>query len=386
MVSINNFKKQNLVVHQLPSGHHLDISIYTYGQEKSSKTVYIQSSVHGAELQGNLLIYELHQLLKEVKVLGKIIMVPLANPLASNQKTGPYTQGRFNPLTGDNWNRNYTDFLSKEMLGEFCEKIISEKKCFSSYQINLQFKAFLYKKIKLLKQKMIKENGPSLNRIPNLTYQLLASGADIVLDLHTGPHATDYLYCAEYEKKKAKDLNFPFHIIIPNKFAGAMDEASFIPWYKLHKKLKSLGIDYQTSFEAYTVELGSEELISNEKAKKQALKVASYLQKRKIISPLPDQYNQQELVPKKHFFAPLKNYKTYHSEYGALFEYLKRPGEYVKKNEPLGRFYFLQQLEHHKSSTKDLLAKHDCHIINHNTSSSIHQGAELYQVLENSFS
>jgi uncharacterized protein len=380
---INKPIKKNIDVHQLPSGHHLDITVYKYGSENSKgKSVYIQSSVHGAELQGNLVIYELHQLLQKTEILGQITMVPLANPLATNQKVGQYTQGRYNPGTGHNWNRNYTDIIKEETknidfsLEDFCKDTINKNHDIKS--INQNFKQTLNNALNNYKQYIIAERGPSLNKIPNLTYQILASQADIVLDLHTGPYATDYIYSPEFLKQKTKDLNFPFHIIIPNKFSGAMDEACFSPWHSLQVELQAQGLNYQTEFEAYTVELGSEELISQSRAKKQALRIAKYLVKRGVIKEL----TQEVILPDQQIWCLLKDYLSLYAPYGGLFEYTQAPGALVRKGDILGCYYFLNELESDKS-TEIIRADQDYYLINHNVSSSVHLGSTLFQFMQN---
>jgi uncharacterized protein len=382
---INTFKKQTINIHQLPTSHHLDINVYHYGDSNDSKkTVYIQSSVHGAELQGNLVIHELHQLLKRVKVLGKIKMVPLANPLATNQKIGQYTQGRFNPVTGDNWNRNYSDLLSvnKKLtqfdLEEFCKQNITE----SNETIRQNFKKQLKNALVNYRKQIITKRGPSLNKIPNLTYQELASDADIVLDLHTGPCATDYIYSAEYQKEQAKDLNFPFYLMIPNEFAGAMDEACFNPWHKLEQCLIKNGVDFKCEFEAYTVELGSEELVCSKKAKQQAYRIADYLIKREIIEPPSEDTDLFVDLPTQQIWCLLKDYRSLYAPYGGLFEYLFKPGELIKKGQALGRYYFLNDLDLEQIS-ENLLALDDYYLINHNVSSAVHQGSTLFQFMQN---
>lgn len=370
--------------HQLPSGHQLDLSVYTYGEHtKNDKTVYIQSSVHGAELQGNLVIFELHQILKSLNVLGKIIMVPLANPLATSQKQGSYTQGRFNPVTGDNWNRNYTDIINAEehLTGLDLDKIILQSTNIPSEEIRKEFKKTLKVALENYLRHITNEKGPSLNKIPNLKLQILAAEADIVLDLHTGPVATDYIYSAEFQKPKVKELNFPHHLIIPNEFAGAMDEACFCPWYNLQERLKKLGHSYQTNFEAYTVELGSEEFINSKLAKIQALRLADFLAKRGVIESLPASIKAQVDVPMRQYWCLLKDYKTYYSKFGGLFEYLVKPGDLLKKEDVMGKFYFLHQLET-QTPFEHFKAKEDCVVINHSTSSAVHQGQTLFQVME----
>ncbi|MFM9746190.1 succinylglutamate desuccinylase/aspartoacylase family protein, partial [Streptomyces brasiliscabiei] len=52
-------------------------------------------------------IYQLLEQLKQLDLKGDITLVPYANPIGCNQKSGEFTLGRFDPITGTNWNRMY---------------------------------------------------------------------------------------------------------------------------------------------------------------------------------------------------------------------------------------------------------------------------------------
>jgi hypothetical protein len=53
--------------------------------------VYIQANMHGAEVQGNAVIFQLLELLKNIELKGSITLVPYANPVGCNHKNGEYT-------------------------------------------------------------------------------------------------------------------------------------------------------------------------------------------------------------------------------------------------------------------------------------------------------
>ena len=101
---------EHLQVGELAAGQPLTIPIYRFkGSSHSAPRVYIQANVHGAEVQGNAVILQLLQYFKAHPPLGDVTLVPLANPLGINQKSGEFTLGRFDPITGINWNRAYLE-------------------------------------------------------------------------------------------------------------------------------------------------------------------------------------------------------------------------------------------------------------------------------------
>ena len=110
------FSKKSIPIKQLPHGESIQLTYFTLESDSPGPHVYLQASVHGSEVQGNVLIYDLLEFLKNNSFKGKFTFVPMANPWASMQKNYSGTAGRFNPVSGDNWNRNYTD-LTK--LSEF---------------------------------------------------------------------------------------------------------------------------------------------------------------------------------------------------------------------------------------------------------------------------
>ena len=100
-------EKSYIAVAQNASGRNLNVPIYRISDGLPGPKVYIQSSIHGAEVQGNVVIYHLLQALKNTKIAGEIVLVPNCNPVGTNIKAGEYTLGRFDPVNGTNWNRGY---------------------------------------------------------------------------------------------------------------------------------------------------------------------------------------------------------------------------------------------------------------------------------------
>jgi predicted deacylase len=246
-----NFTKEYLVVAQNASGRNLNVPVYRFVGHKPGPTVYIQSSIHGAEVQGNVVLHHIFEYLKRTEVRGEIILVPNCNPVGTNIKVGEYTLGRFDPVNGQNWNRAY--HYDSKQVEEFANGLSPES---SIYDIKSAYRQELHSSIE---NKLNNIWGLGLAECLNLKLQKLALSADIVLDLHNGPVATRHIYVPEYARKSALYFNIPHIILIPNKFAGALDEATFCPWWTLSKLLKKRypHSDWDFGVEAFTVEMGS---------------------------------------------------------------------------------------------------------------------------------
>ncbi len=355
----------------------LRIIKYTIDQGRPGPTVYIQSSVHGAELQGNLVIKDLINYLKDKEVFGKIILIPLANPFGSSQKVGTYTYGRFNPVTGDNWNRNYHDIANQKKEKEIgyinFQEFVAENKNTKPLEIKKKFKELLKRDLKSYRESQ-EAFGISDNKALFTTLQLIASEADIVLDLHTGPIATRYLYVPKYLKEKSIDLNFPFSLIIDHEFAGAMDEATFYPWVRLHDELSKNGMEYENSFESYTIELGSEEIIDSKASAIDTANILNFLKSRLVIKEAPE---IRKIAP---VFCHISDYQTYRAKYSGLCEYFVAPGMSFKKGDLLMRIHQFDNLDLEPfKQSHDIIAITDGIVINHTPSCNIKIGMDLLQ-------
>lgn len=368
------FTRRDVPIKELVQGDVLNLSFFDLDSGRPGPHVYIQASVHGAEVQGNLVIWELMKFFSEHSFSGKLTFLPCANPMGMNTKFGTCTQGRFNSVTGDNWNRLFED-LSFDY-----DDFVQRTSSLGWKELKSVFKKEFLEKI-LLRQKTLEERGLSENKRWALRLQQEAIQADIVLDLHTGPVSTSYLYTVEDFFPRSLDLNFPHHIVIPAEFAGAMDEASFMPWLKLKKSLEKVSRKFPDEVEVYTLELGSEETLNSERAKRYALSILHYLQKRGVV--------QGELPPlekvTKRYKTKLSDYRCYHAPWGGLVEYLKSPGEVVSKGEPLASFLNFKGVHQAKdisSAQKSFLAPKNALVINRCPSSNVTQGMELFFVME----
>jgi predicted deacylase len=357
----NTISNEKIVITTTPSGHEKSINVIHVKGTGDGPHVHIQSSVHGSELQGNLVIHNLLSYLKKHEINGSMTIIPLANPMATDNKVSTFTQGRFHPETGENWNRLYQDITNELNLDEIIGAKDIKKVAKESIQ-NALTKVY----------NTNSEYGHKSSSFLAYKLQSLASKADIVLDLHTGPIATDYLYARKDNKERSRDLNFPHTILITNLFAGAMDEASFMPWYTIEKHMQEANIISNNLFEVYTIELGSEEYISSQKAKNQSQNILSFLSKRAVV-------NESIKIQNCSFYeSDLENFVSYNTPKGGLVEYLKAPGEEILKGEPLYKIFLSDDLGFKE---EEVLAVESGIVINHAPSSALSRGTCVYQVL-----
>lgn len=355
---------KRIPVGHLASGQEISIPSYEFSGRGFAKSVYIQSNLHGTETQGNAVIAELIEYFQENPPLGKIQLIPFVNPLGMSQKWGNQTYGRYHPIDGENYNRGYQDFSSQIDYDAF-------KKCTlgrPSDEIRLKFKELLQMQCRS-KFEEFETYGASYNQKLCLIIQEQAHKADIILDLHCDTESLEHLYSASYAIEAAKDLGFPVIYEIPPSFAGALDEASFMPWIKLEEEMT-----FPNPVLAYTLELGDEESWNSDLASRQAKRILHFLYKRGVLKNPPEITN----IAETHI-APLKNLKKYRAPCGGNLEFFRTPGEIVQEGDIIGKIYTFEEAG---LSSHPLLAQKTGILTARVKTSSCPEGMLIFQILE----
>jgi predicted deacylase len=363
---MNKLFKEHLVVAQNAPGRNMNVPLYRFVGENPGPKVYIQSSIHGAEVQGNVVIYQLIQWLQTLPICGEVLLVPNCNPVGTNIKAGEYTLGRFDPVNGTNWNRGY--YYDEAIVHEFVQTI-DDKETISSIKFR-----FRQKMKQQLNTRLNGAWGIGLAQHLNLKLQELAFDADYVLDLHNGPVSTRHIYVPEYVKSSASLFNIPHVIFMPNVFSGALDEAMFCPWWLL-TELVSHKRDKKTDFnvEAFTLEMGSQEVINFQEGEYDAKSILTYLTAKGCLpgsSILPEKMSRKAVM--------LNNYRTLFTQQGGIVEYVAKPGDLVKKGEVLAKVLNVDNLDSDNATT-DILAPCDLVTILHFPSASVLSGTQLFK-------
>ena len=373
----NLVDKEVMHVGEMASGAKLTVPVYRFSPTNKSHngrqvpSVYIQANMHGAEVQGNAVIYQLLELLQGTELNANITLVPYANPVGCNHKNGEYTLGRFDPITGVNWNRMYHNNST------LVDQIVEQYRDADDALIEQVFRASLLDDI----NDQLSHNIFGLTTGQRIAYQLqkLAHQADIVLDLHTGPISSKHLYCPEYATESASYFNIEHTLLIPNAFDGALDEATFCPWWQLTDAFEAEGRKINFNKESFTVELGSQEQIDLDVALTDAKSILCYLQHKGVI-------NSEVFIPEvmTRYACYLKHYKAFYSPMGGMVDYLAEFGKPLKAGEPLARILRMDNYGD-GDALHYISLDHDVLPILHFASASVNQGTELYKVFSEYF-
>ncbi|WP_440874744.1 peptidase M14 [Thalassotalea sp. PLHSN55] len=370
----NTFTKEHLSVASNASGRKMHVPIYRFKGQQAGPKVYIQSSIHGAEVQGNVVIYHLIEYFKRHAICGEVVLVPNCNPVGTNIKSGEYTLGRFDPVNGQNWNRGY--YYKDALIQDFVDSLATAE---SFDEIKLAFRGQVKQAID---NELNKEWGIGLASRLNLQLQALAFDADIVIDIHNGPVATRHIYVPEYAKASANYFNIPHAIFIPNEFNGALDEATFCHWWSLAQQLnkKFPHRQWPIPVEAFTLEMGSQEVIDFDSGEYDAKGILTYLSHKNCLG-------EKTLLPEKidRYGVTLDDYKILYTQEGGVVEYCVKPGQHVKKGDVLAKVLNVDELEN-SNAVSYIYAPADLIAILHFPSASVLCGTQLYKCFTNYYS
>ncbi len=304
---------------QLASGDHLSIKVYRFSGARPGKKVYLQANLHGSEIVGNAVIYQLIEFLMtlESEVLtGEIWLVPVCNPLATNQRSHQFATGRFNTYDGKDWNRIYWDY---EKVCQDLEEFAQSQIDFAPELIKQNYKQKIKTSFAEIKTKIDAPSSVQLTDKYRYKMQSLCLDADYLIDLHSNTnYGLEYLYYFRDREESAKLFLFEHGIMLDDYDGDAFDEAFIKPWLALENILSKLGKQIKFDVEAYTLELGPGMEMNPNSVSHGVLGVKNYLVQKHILN-LENLFPEQ-LIQLNMSFRPVSQVKKYWSPVGGMVQ------------------------------------------------------------------
>ena len=210
------------------SGLSRSLTVLSFGTPDARPKAYLQAGLHADELPGMLVLRELVALLEEEArrgdILGEIVVVPVANPIGLSQHPNGFLQGRYETLSGENFNRGYPD------LGAMVHSAVAG-----------QLGADAEANVATIRQAMRNALADLIpqGEVDGLRHTLLglALDADFVLDLHADNEALVHLYTGTALWPAAEDLaaEIDARAVLLCALSGGnpFDEACSAPWWAL---------------------------------------------------------------------------------------------------------------------------------------------------------
>ncbi len=242
---------------QMASGDYLSLQVYKFRGSQPGKKVYIQSNLHGAEIAGNTVIHHLIEFLQTIKdtdLVGEIWLVPVCNPIGTNERSHHFASGRYCAYEGKDWNRIFWDY----------EKQAGDLSAFVQSQLQFPVEVIRENYSRKIKEKFADASqNTHISGVPytdKYRYQLqsLSIDADYLIDLHSSSNqGLTYLYYFRDRQDSAKYFQLDFGILLDKYDGDAFDEAFIKPWLALELAFQRLGRNIQFDVEAWTLELGA---------------------------------------------------------------------------------------------------------------------------------
>ncbi|MCC5898035.1 MAG: succinylglutamate desuccinylase/aspartoacylase family protein [Phormidium sp. BM_Day4_Bin.17] len=348
------------------------------------KKAYLQANLHGAELSGNAVIYQLIQFLCSLdssQLQGEIWLVPTCNPLATNQRSHHYASGRYNPYTGMDWNRIFWDYekeseSSNQMsLADFVKCQVDQ----DPKQIEAQFSQALNHRFQEQLKKENTASGLPFEEQYRYRLQSLCLDANYVLDLHSSTNQSiDYLYCFQGREQSAKYFLLNTAILLDTYDGDAFDEAFLKPWLSLEIELAKSGKSVQFDREAWTLELGSGMQINPDSVYRGVRGIKNYLVSKGVLNI--NRFPLIQTASKTVQFFPKSKTQKYYAQQGGMLQSRVLLGAWVTSGQLLYQLLVFNR-EGRLPQLVDVHSEESGLVYDLSSNASVNQGEYILEIL-----
>ncbi|MBX9254767.1 succinylglutamate desuccinylase/aspartoacylase family protein [Desmonostoc muscorum CCALA 125] len=369
---------ETIPLRQMASGDRLFLQLYKFIGAQPGKKVYIQSNLHGAEIAGNAVIHQLIEFLLTINdpnLTGEIWLVPVCNPMGTNERAHQFSPGRYCIYEAKDWNRIFWDY----------EKEADDLVAFTKSQLHNDLEVVRQNYLSIIKQKFAKIlekiNSPSAVPYTELfSYKLqnLSLDADYLIDLHSSTNqALDYVYYFRNREESAKYFLLDLGILLDKYDGDAFDEAFIKPWLALEACFQEFGREIKFDVEAWTLELGAGMQMNPNSVAKGVLGVKNYLVQKGVLQT-PDLLD--EIKTREMNFVFSRNRKKYYAIAGGMIQQRIELGSTVKAGEKLYQILSFNK-ENKLPTLIDVCAQEDGLVYDVATNQAVNEGEFVLGVI-----
>jgi uncharacterized protein len=296
-------------------GTRQELTVQRFGEPGARPQIYIQASLHADEIPGMICAHHLRTQLLALeaahKIIGEIVLVPVANPLGLTQVLHGHQIGRFALSDGSNFNRDFPDLVP----------------ALTAYMAH-QPKGSEARQAALARAELVAQLAAlsPISAQQHLKHLLLSMAleADLVLDLHCDSEAVTHLYTLPTSSTifapLAQLLGAEAVLLAEISGGNPFDEAVSRPWAELAAR----GLGPQACH-AVTVELRGQTDVAHAQAQADAAAILAFLTlKGAIDGPkpvLPDaRCEPTALAACEVLSAPVAGMLVYHCAPGARLD------------------------------------------------------------------
>ncbi len=282
--------------HPLPGqslGRQTTVSSLHFGVAGARPKAYVQASLHAEELPGMLAAHHLRGLLEAAeqqgRLIGEVVLVPVANPIGLAQRVDHKSMGRFELDSSENFNRHYPNLADAVF-----DKVRGALGSDGAANVDL---------VRLAMQSHLRAWQPA-TALHGMRKVLLglACDADLVLDLHCDCEAVLHIYsedaCWPQIEPLARLLQARAALLASNSGASSFDECLSGVWWQLAQKLSAAlgqaaaGVPIPQACASATVELRGEAEVTHLLAARDAQAIFGFLQHAGVLAGAPPELPQ----------------------------------------------------------------------------------------------
>lgn len=311
-------------------GTEREIVGFHYGDGKPGQKIYIQASLHADELPGMLVAHHLRARLAALeaagKIVGEIVVVPVANPLGLSQTFLHSQQGRFELASGENFNRHYP-----AMYPAIVDRLEAKLTADGDANTRVVREAMLDE----LDRLDASNSDAPLTELASMRRVLmrLSCDADVVLDLHCDADAVLHLYTGTPMwpqcEPLARYLGAYATLLATESGDNPFDEACSQTWWQLAEHFKGR-FPIPMACLSVTVELRGQTEVNHAQAEQDADNIIAFLIHRGAVNgvapPLPEL---------KYAATPLAGSEAIDAPVSGIVVFLKKPGEWIKAGDAI---------------------------------------------------
>ena len=305
-------------------GVSIELQSLHFGTPGRGPKATLQAALHADEIPGLLVAHHLRARLAaleaEGRIVGEIVLVPVANPIGLAQRVLQSVEGRFDLASGENFNRHYADLF------DAVARQVDGKLTFDPTLNDALIRDALREAAAAL---------PARSALESLRRVLLGLSidADIVLDLHCDSQAVMHLYTETsvwpQVEPLARFLGCEAALLAEVSGDHPFDEACSTIWPRLAARFGS-ATPIPSACVAVTVELRGEADVAHEFAERDAQALIDYLAWQGLISGAP-----AALPPARCEATPLAGSIPVNAPHGGVIVYVRELGAAVAAGERL---------------------------------------------------
>jgi predicted deacylase len=294
-----------------------------WGREGARPKVYLQGGLHADEMPGPLVLWHLMQMLDQAeaegRVVGHVVVVPVANPIGLSEWLLHKPVGRRDLEGAQNFNRGYADLAA--LAGDGLEGKLSADPAKNVGVIRAAFAAAL-------------AAVPVETEVDELRLRLLEGSfdADHVLDLHCDHRAVMHFYASsarpEVTALLGRCTGAALALIEDTSGGNAFDEAHTAPWRALRARFGD-AVPVDACFST-TLEYRGQMDVADAVALQDAAGLMAFLAGVGALTdgPVPAHAAAEEM--------PLAGAVEVMAPFGGIVTWITQPGDRVTEGQVLG--------------------------------------------------